>query len=64
MWIAEEGLKAPLPAGWRACVDKTAAADGDGDGVDDGENGDVYYFNFDTAESIWEHPCDEEYRNL
>lgn len=25
---------------------------------------DIYYFNFSTGQSIWEHPCDEHYRNL
>lgn len=24
----------------------------------------MYYFNFDTGESVWEHPGDEYYRNL
>lgn len=24
--------------------------------------GDVYYFNFSTGESIWDHPCDERYK--
>jgi hypothetical protein len=23
---------------------------------------DVYYFNFSTGESVWDHPCDEQYR--
>jgi hypothetical protein len=27
-------------------------------------NGDIYYFNFATAESIWDHPCDEYYREM
>ena len=26
------------------------------------ENQDIYYFNFKTGESIWDHPCDEYYR--
>jgi len=25
-------------------------------------NGDIYYFNFATGESIWDHPCDELFR--
>ena len=24
----------------------------------------IYYFNFATGESIWDHPCDEFYRNM
>jgi centrosomal protein CEP164 len=24
--------------------------------------GDIYYFNFSTGESIWDHPCDKQYR--
>jgi len=26
--------------------------------------GDIYYFNFQTAESIWDHPCDEYYKKM
>ena len=26
--------------------------------------GGIYYFNFKTGASTWEHPCDEFYRNL
>ena len=26
--------------------------------------GDIYYFNFATGESIWDHPCDEFYRSM
>lgn len=26
--------------------------------------GDIYYFNFATGESIWDHPCDEFYRKM
>ena len=49
-WIAREGLKASLPENWKPC--KT------------GEAGEVYYFNFATGESVWDHPCDEHYRKL
>ena len=49
-WIAREGLKAPLPENWKPC--KAAEA------------GEVYYFNFATGESVWDHPCDEHYRKL
>ena len=29
-----------------------------------GLTGDIYYFNFTTGESNWDHPCDEFYRIL
>lgn len=67
LWIAREGLKvrrrrlrdsrealmvsfavlhqAPLPENWKPC--KT---------VDTGE---IYYFNFATGDSTWDHPCDD-----
>lgn len=43
LWIARDGLKAPLPQGWRPC--QTA-------------DGEIFYFNFSTGESVWDHPCD------
>lgn len=49
LWIAREGLKAPLPPGWRAC--QTA-------------DGEIFYFNFSTGESVWDHPCDTYYRQV
>ncbi|KAI6646208.1 hypothetical protein LOD99_9415 [Oopsacas minuta] len=49
MWIAREGIRAALPPEWKPCQDTT---------------GDIYYFNFTTGESNWDHPCDEYYRNL
>ncbi|KAJ1463325.1 hypothetical protein M885DRAFT_430258, partial [Pelagophyceae sp. CCMP2097] len=49
-WIAREGLKAPLPENWKPC--KTTDTD------------EIYYFNFASGESTWDHPCDEYYRNL
>ncbi|XP_021495427.1 centrosomal protein of 164 kDa isoform X2 [Meriones unguiculatus] len=49
MWLAREGIEAPLPKGWKPCQNIT---------------GDLYYFNFDTGQSIWDHPCDEYYRKL
>jgi hypothetical protein len=27
-------------------------------------NGDLYYFNFALGTSIWDHPCDEFYRQM
>ncbi|XP_027555114.1 centrosomal protein of 164 kDa isoform X2 [Neopelma chrysocephalum] len=49
LWLARECLVAPLPPDWKPCQDTT---------------GDVYYFNFATGQSMWEHPCDEQYRQL
>lgn len=48
-WIAVKGLKEPLPGAWKPCKD--------------GE-GNVYYFNFNTGESKWDHPCDEIFKNM
>eukprot|EP00930_Biecheleria_cincta_P075648 TRINITY_DN62826_c0_g1_i1.p1 TRINITY_DN62826_c0_g1~~TRINITY_DN62826_c0_g1_i1.p1 ORF type:complete len:620 (+),score=132.05 TRINITY_DN62826_c0_g1_i1:39-1898(+) len=49
MWIAKEGVTAPVPHPWKACT----------------ENGDdVFYFNFESGESLWDHPSDEIYRNM
>lgn len=41
---------APLPHGWKPCKDMV--------------NNEVYYFNFNTGESIWDHPCDTKYRDI
>ncbi|XP_016060214.1 PREDICTED: centrosomal protein of 164 kDa isoform X2 [Miniopterus natalensis] len=49
MWLAREGIVAPLPSEWKPCQDIT---------------GDIYYFNFANGQSMWDHPCDEHYRNL
>ncbi|KAM7086708.1 centrosomal protein of 164 kDa isoform 7-T9 [Molossus nigricans] len=49
MWLAREGIVAPLPVQWKPCQDIT---------------GDIYYFNFANGQSMWDHPCDEHYRNL
>jgi hypothetical protein len=49
MWIARQGVIAPLPKGWKAVQDP---------------QGELYYFNFETGESIWDHPCDEDFKNL
>jgi len=49
LWIAREGVTAPVPAPWKACT----------------ENGDdIFYFNFETGDSIWDHPSDEHYKKL
>ncbi|XP_057695072.1 centrosomal protein of 164 kDa-like isoform X6 [Corythoichthys intestinalis] len=49
MWLAREGIVAPLPPQWKPCQDVT---------------GDIYYYNFSSGESTWDHPCDEHYRRL
>jgi len=50
MWIAREGVAAPILPPWKACHE-------------DG-NEEVFYFNFETSESVWDHPCDDKYRTL
>ena len=50
LWIAREGLTAPLPKEWKPC--KTT------------DTNEIYYFNFQTGESTWDHPCDDFYRGL
>ncbi|MED6284553.1 hypothetical protein CHARACLAT_020266 [Characodon lateralis] len=47
LWLAREGMVAPLPPEWKPCQDVT---------------GDIYYFNFSSGQSTWDHPCDEHYR--
>ena len=47
LYIAKEGLKAPLPEPWKPCKTST---------------NEIYYFNFESGESIWEHPCDKHYK--
>eukprot|EP00929_Paragymnodinium_shiwhaense_P084906 TRINITY_DN4542_c0_g2_i1.p1 TRINITY_DN4542_c0_g2~~TRINITY_DN4542_c0_g2_i1.p1 ORF type:complete len:123 (-),score=31.97 TRINITY_DN4542_c0_g2_i1:289-657(-) len=49
LWIAREGLKAPLPRPWKPCQT---------------ENSEIFYFNFETGESTWDHPCDERCRRV
>jgi len=48
LWIAREGLEAPLSSPWMACQ------------TSDRE---VFYFNSETGQSMWEHPVDEEQRS-
>ncbi|CAG5087313.1 Oidioi.mRNA.OKI2018_I69.PAR.g11515.t2.cds [Oikopleura dioica] len=47
VWIAKEGIMAKLPPDWKAVNQ---------------EGYGLYYFNFKTGQSIWEHPNDEYYR--
>ena len=48
LYIAKEGLKAPLPAPWKPCQQES----------DD----QIYYYNFETRELQQEHPCDDFYK--
>ena len=48
-WIAREALKAPLPEHRKPC--KT-------------NDGEIYYFNFASGESVFDHPCDVYYKKL
>jgi hypothetical protein len=47
LWIAREGLKAPLPLNWKVCMS---------------DSGEIFYFNFDTGECSWDHPLDQHFR--
>ncbi|XP_074783501.1 centrosomal protein of 164 kDa-like isoform X1 [Athene noctua] len=49
LWLAREGIVAPLPPEWKPCQHVT---------------GEIYYYNFTNGQSMWEHPCDEHYREL
>ena len=49
-WIAEQGLKRAMPPDWKAC--KTP------------DTGEIFYFNFKTSETTWDHPCDSIDKNL
>jgi len=48
MWIARQGVGAPVPKPWKACKDKD----------------EVFYYNFETNESMWDHPSDAHFRSL
>ena len=49
LWIAEEGLRAPLPPGFTEHVDA---------------DGTPFFCDAATQESSWEHPLDRHYRDL
>jgi len=49
LWIARDGLKALLPLAWKACQ---------------AEDGDIFYHNFTTGESTWDHPSDEHHKRM
>lgn len=48
LWLAEESLRAPLPAGWEMANDERCGL--------------PYFFNESTGETQWDHPSDEVYR--
>ncbi|EQC28723.1 hypothetical protein SDRG_13597 [Saprolegnia diclina VS20] len=50
LWIARDALKANLPEHWKPC--KMVETDH------------IYYYNFATGASTWDHPCDERFRQL
>ncbi|KAL0206317.1 hypothetical protein P9112_001624 [Eukaryota sp. TZLM1-RC] len=45
MWIAKEGINAPVPPGWSIFRD---------------DNRKIYYFHHETRTSQWEHPSDHQ----
>ncbi|CAF5028977.1 unnamed protein product [Rotaria sp. Silwood1] len=47
LWLTREGLRKPLSLGWKACQE---------------ENGELYYFYFNTRKSSWDHPYDDIYK--
>jgi len=47
LYLAKEGLKAAIPKPWTACRTK---------------DGKIFYYNFETEESQWEHPLDQAYK--
>ena len=49
LWIAREGILAPLPPAWTPV---------------EMEDGQVYFYNQDSGQSLWEHPLDSKYRDM
>ena len=47
LYIAEEGLKAPVPEPWKTYFN---------------ENDEIFYVNAETNERMYDHPLDEEYK--
>ena len=48
LWVdLSEGVSAPVPSPWKACTQN---------------KDDIFYFNFETSESIWDHPLDEMFK--
>uniref|UniRef100_A0A7S3DK31 WW domain-containing protein n=1 Tax=Palpitomonas bilix TaxID=652834 RepID=A0A7S3DK31_9EUKA len=49
LWLAEEGLTAPLPDGWVEVKD---------------DQGETFYYKETTRQSTWRHPADDYYEEL
>eukprot|EP00927_Polykrikos_kofoidii_P043124 TRINITY_DN37192_c0_g1_i1.p1 TRINITY_DN37192_c0_g1~~TRINITY_DN37192_c0_g1_i1.p1 ORF type:complete len:739 (-),score=82.46 TRINITY_DN37192_c0_g1_i1:155-2284(-) len=49
MWIAREGVSAPVPPPWKACQN---------------EESELFYWNPETQQSLWDHPADAHYQAL
>ena len=49
VWIAKQALQTSIPSPWIEC---------------EAEEGDVFYFNTRTKESIWDHPFDAYYKGV
>lgn len=47
-WLAEEGLCTAPPEPWKACQAEGST--------------ELFFFNFETGESLWDHPCDDLFR--
>jgi centrosomal protein CEP164 len=47
-WLAEQGLCTAPPEPWKACQAVGST--------------ELFFFNFNTGESVWEHPCDDLFR--
>jgi len=49
LWIAEEAFHAPLPMGWTEHTN---------------DQGNTYFHNLATGQSVWQHPMDDLYRKI
>ena len=49
VWIAKQALQTTIPSPWIEC---------------EAEEGDVFYYNTRTKESIWDHPFDAYYKGV
>lgn len=49
LWIAKQALQTAIPAPWIECQT---------------DEGDVFYYNARTKESVWDHPYDSYYKSM